>query len=120
MKKRCKCIYLSHFICILSFHELHLIFIPGVSQLISGHRFSTMINAALQSWSYDAEVYAPEIARTTFLKALLLQELGKTLKANVAFNVAKRLRAKIAPKDKRDVRTLTVQDFDELVIHWSK
>ncbi|KXX76299.1 putative UDP-N-acetylglucosamine--peptide N-acetylglucosaminyltransferase SEC [Madurella mycetomatis] len=80
----------------------------------------TMINEALRVWSYDAEVYKPELARTTFLKAHLLEQLGKTQKANVAFKVAARLRAEVAPKDKRDIRSLEPRDFDCMLAFWSR
>lgn len=79
-----------------------------------------MTNAALQTWSYDAETYKPELARTTFLKARLLEELGKTHKATVAFKVAARLRAEIVPGDKRDVGSLRPEDFDCLLAFWSR
>ncbi len=79
-----------------------------------------MINAALQTWSYDAEVYKPELARTTFLKAKLLDQLGKTQKAGIAFKVAARLRKELVPEDKRDVKELAPDDFDRLVAFWSR
>ncbi|KAI0403726.1 hypothetical protein F4802DRAFT_607964 [Xylaria palmicola] len=78
-----------------------------------------LINGALQTWSYDTEVYRPELARTTFLKAKLLETIGKTQKANVAYKVAGRLRAEIVPDDKRDVRALSMKDFDEIVPFWT-
>lgn len=78
-----------------------------------------MINSALQTWSYDPEVYRPELARTTFLKAQLLETIGKTQKANVAYRVAGRLRAEIVPDDKRAVRTLSMKDFDDIVPFWT-
>ncbi|KAI0858271.1 hypothetical protein F4860DRAFT_486771 [Xylaria cubensis] len=80
----------------------------------------TMINEALKIWSYDAMVYKPELARTTFLKARLLEQLGKTQKANIAFKVVQRLRADVVPNDKRDVRSLEPQDFDCLLAFWSR
>ncbi|KAI8951758.1 hypothetical protein F4801DRAFT_543348 [Xylaria longipes] len=86
------------------------------------HRYEEaikMINEALQTWSYDAEVYRPELARTTFLKAQLLETIGKAQKANVAYKVAGRLRAKIVPSDKRDVRALSMKDFDNIVPFWT-
>lgn len=79
-----------------------------------------MINGALQSWSYDVEVYRPELARTTFLKARLLEKMGKTQKANVAYKVAGRLRAEVVPTDRRDVKSLAMKDFDEIVTFWTR
>jgi hypothetical protein len=81
---------------------------------------STTINNALQTWSYDAEVYKPALARTTFLKAKLLQQLGQKQKANVAFKVAGRLRRELVPDDTRDIADLTTEDFDSLVAFWSR
>ena len=79
-----------------------------------------MINQALQSWSYDAEIYRPELARTTFLKAILMEKLGKPQKAKVAFKVAARLRAEVVPEDKRDVQSLSTEDFDSIVMFWNR
>ncbi|KAI0100946.1 tetratricopeptide repeat domain-containing protein [Nemania sp. FL0031] len=80
----------------------------------------TMINEALKIWDYDASVYKPELARTTFLKARLLEQLGETQKANIAFQAAQRLRDDVVPNDKRDVRSLEPEDFDCLLAFWSR
>ncbi|KAI0454274.1 hypothetical protein F5B21DRAFT_524948 [Xylaria acuta] len=87
------------------------------------HRYEEaikMVNEALQSWSYDVEIYRPELARTTFLKAQLYDTIGKIQKANMAYKVAGRLRAEVVSGDKRDVRSLTMKDFDEIVPFWSR
>jgi len=74
-----------------------------------------MINAALQAWSYNAEIFKAELARTTWLKAGVMETLGKTQKARLAFKVAERLRAEIVPGDKRNVKSLTAEDFECLI-----
>ncbi|KAI0447529.1 hypothetical protein F4803DRAFT_573382 [Xylaria telfairii] len=87
------------------------------------HRYEEaikLINDALQRLSYDAEVYRPELARTTFLKAQLLEKMGKVQKANVAYRVVGRLRAEVVPNDKRDVKSLTMKDFDDIVTYWTR
>lgn len=75
-----------------------------------------MINAALQAWSFYPEIFKPELARTTRLKANLLQQLGQTTKAKVAFKVAGRLRAELVPDDKRDIGSLEDSDFESLLL----
>lgn len=80
-----------------------------------------MINKALECWNYDPEVYKPEIARTTFLKAKLMRRLGKEQKASVALKVACRLRRDLVPlADDRDASLLNFEDFDVLVTFWSR
>lgn len=77
------------------------------------------INTALKTWTFDGEVYKNELARTTFLKAKVLQNCGKDSKAAVAFKVACRLRREIT-KEKKNVEELTYEDFDNLVTFWSR
>lgn len=79
-----------------------------------------MIDGALQTWNHDAEAHKPEIARTTFLKAKLLQRLGETLKARATFTAVSRLRKELLPGDIRDVATLEARDFDKLLTFWSR
>ncbi|KAJ8130476.1 hypothetical protein O1611_g3151 [Lasiodiplodia mahajangana] len=90
---------------------------------MQSHRYKEamgMINDALCSWGYDAEVYRPEIARTTFLKAQVLEKMGAAQEANAAYEVAGRLRMGVVPDDKRDVKSLTMKDFDAIVIFWTR
>lgn len=81
---------------------------------------STTINDALKVWSYDSDVYKPELARTTFLKKELLDKLGRTQEAAVAMKVACRLRKDLVPQDTRDPSALKSEDFDKLVTFWSR
>jgi hypothetical protein len=69
------------------------------------------IRSALLYWSHDSETYRPELARTTLLKARLLEKMGQSDKANNAYKVAGRLWMQLASGDKRDVRGLEPSDF---------
>lgn len=80
-----------------------------------------MVDAALQTWNYDTEIYKPELARTTFLKARLLVYMGKAQEADVAYEAAARLRAALVPRrDNREVKDLDSSDFDNLVMFWCR
>ncbi|KAG9250043.1 tetratricopeptide repeat domain-containing protein [Emericellopsis atlantica] len=74
----------------------------------------SMINRALDIWSVDPTAHKNQIARTTFFKGKLFEATGKTQKASIALRVACRLRLEIT-KDDRDVKSLTMKDFDEIV-----
>lgn len=78
-----------------------------------------MINGALDIWSVDPSAHRNEIARTTFLKAKLFEVTGKMQKASIALRVASRLRKEISKED-RDAKTLTTEDFDEIVAFWAR
>lgn len=78
-----------------------------------------MINEALDVWSVDPNARKNEIARTTFLKGKLFEEMGKTQKASAALKLASRLRKEITKED-RDAMTLTMNDFDEIVAFWAR
>ncbi|KAF2815180.1 uncharacterized protein BDZ99DRAFT_515926 [Mytilinidion resinicola] len=77
------------------------------------------INHALKTWSFDASVYKPELARTAFLKAKLLEKLGKEQKASVALKVASRLRRELTNR-RRNAEDLTMEDFECLLSFWSR
>ena len=80
---------------------------------------STLINEALDIWSVDPKAHKNEIARTTFLKSKVFEETGKMQKASIAFRVACRLRKEIT-KDDRDVKSLSKEDFDDIVAFWAR
>ena len=73
-----------------------------------------MINGALETWSIDPSARKNEIVRTTFLKGKVFEATGKTQKASVALRVACRLRKEITKEDV-DLKTLTMEDFDNIV-----
>jgi hypothetical protein len=78
-----------------------------------------MINGALDIWSVDPNAHKNEIARTTFLKGKLFEATGKSQKASIALRVASRLRKEITKED-RDVKSLTTQDFDDIIAFWTR
>lgn len=78
-----------------------------------------MANGALDFWSVDPSAYKNEIARTTFFKGLLFEATGRGQKASIAFRVACRLRKEITQED-RDMGSLTMEDFDEIVAFWAR
>lgn len=78
-----------------------------------------LINRALDIWSIDSSAHKNEIARTTFLKGKLFESTGKMQKASIAFRVACRLRNEITNED-RDVKSLTMEDFDEIIAFWAR
>ena len=80
---------------------------------------SAMINDALEIWLVDPSAHKNEIARTTFLKGKLLSAMGKMQKASIALKVACRLRKEITKED-RDLESLTMEDFDDIVAFWAR
>jgi hypothetical protein len=78
-----------------------------------------MINAALDIWNVDPGAHKNEIARTTFLKGKLFEATGRMQKASIALRVACRLRKEITKED-RDAKSLTTEDFDEIVAFWAR
>ncbi|KAH8882047.1 tetratricopeptide repeat domain-containing protein [Thozetella sp. PMI_491] len=78
-----------------------------------------MIEKALNIWSVDEKAHKNEIARTTFLKGKLLENIGNRQKASIALKKACRLRKEITRED-RDVMSLTIEDFDEIVAFWAR
>lgn len=73
-----------------------------------------MINGVLDIWNVSHSTHKNEIARTTFLKGKLFESTGKTQKASIAHKVSCRLRKEITKED-RDVKSLTTEDFEEIV-----
>lgn len=101
MKRRCKSFYLNR----------------SLNTFLTC--LSAMINDALEIWSVDSNAHKNEIARTTFLKGKLLSAMGKMQKASIAFRVACRLRKEITKED-RDLNSLTMIEFDEIVAFWAR
>jgi hypothetical protein len=78
-----------------------------------------MMNRALEIWSVDPSAHKNEIARTTFLKGKVLAAMDKMEKVSIALKVACRLRKEITKED-RDVDSLMMEDFDEIVAFWAR
>ena len=75
---------------------------------------------ALKVWYVDQEKYAPEIARTTFLKAKLHFASGDEQNATALFRKAISMRCKLRPNAGEDEKSLQEEDFDEVVTFWSR
>ncbi|KAK1143739.1 hypothetical protein N8T08_006140 [Aspergillus melleus] len=84
-----------------------------------GEEAISMINGALDVWSVDPNAHKNEIARSTFLKAKVFEATGKAQKASISLRVATRLRKEITKEDK-DPKTLTMEDFDDIVAFWAR
>ncbi|KAJ5552502.1 hypothetical protein N7494_001880 [Penicillium frequentans] len=78
------------------------------------------IQQALKNWSIDPEIYAREIARTSYLKVKVLSEAGFVDEATKLLREAVSMRNQITRVMDRDGRDLREKDFDELVIFWSR
>jgi hypothetical protein len=78
-----------------------------------------VLNGALEVWSVDLEAHKNNIARITFLKYKIFESIGRTQKASVALKVACRLRKEITKEDK-DVKNVTMEDFDSLIAFWAR
>ena len=78
-----------------------------------------MLNLALDIWSVDPTAHKNEIARSTFLKGKIFETMGKMQKASISLRVACRLRKEIT-QEVRDVKSLTMKDFDGIVAFWAR
>lgn len=74
----------------------------------------------MKVWESDREVYRPEIARTSFLKAKVLFKRNDFKSATDAFKEAANLRRKVKHAITKGDRDLVEEDFDELVTFWSR
>ncbi|KAE8406562.1 hypothetical protein BDV37DRAFT_280836 [Aspergillus pseudonomiae] len=79
----------------------------------------SMLNLALDIWSVDPTAHKNEIARSTFLKGKIFETMGKMQKASISLRVACRLRKEIT-QEVRDVKSLTMKDFDGIVAFWAR
>lgn len=76
---------------------------------------------ALRMYQFDREVRAPEIARTTFLFAIVMGKLGKRAVAVKFAQQARKMRNEIlGVVEKTLEKKLTEKDFDELVSLFSR
>ncbi|KAL9095194.1 MAG: hypothetical protein Q9165_002450 [Trypethelium subeluteriae] len=79
-----------------------------------------LVDQALKVWRVRESVYAPEIARTTFLKAKIIMKQGDESKARELFKDAKSLRNRIPRAPEKADADLRESDFDELVTFFSR
>ena len=72
-------------------------------------------------WRSRKSSYTPELARTTFLKAKILGELGKEAEAKEEFINSMKWRNSIPNADEiLDIEKLWEEDFDVLVTYFSR
>lgn len=78
-----------------------------------------MITQALNIFT-TSPFHKPEASRATFKKAKLLQEQKKTKEAAATRAEAIDLRRAIVPEDIRSPHELNDDDFDKMIIFWSR
>ncbi|XDG08250.1 hypothetical protein ABKA04_007865 [Annulohypoxylon sp. FPYF3050] len=78
------------------------------------------INQALKVWGVDPDKYAPEIARTSYLKAKVLYSSGQEDEGTRLFRTAASMRRKLTGDSSQGDRDLNEEDFDKLVTFWSR
>jgi hypothetical protein len=78
------------------------------------------VNEALGAWDTHPDSHKPEIARTTFLKSKILKMLGEVKEAERCRQDAILRRKQIAGAPSRPDDDLTEEDFDTLVMFWSR
>jgi tetratricopeptide (TPR) repeat protein len=61
-----------------------------------------------------------ELARSTFKEGQLYAAMGNQLEADKRFRKAFTLRRKLVPKDRRKMDELSEEDYDQMVIYWSR
>lgn len=61
-----------------------------------------------------------ETARTTYLKGMLYQEMGRMEEANKEMRRAYEMRKRLKRTDSRPLEQLDETDFDQLVAFWSR
>ncbi|KAI0483545.1 P-loop containing nucleoside triphosphate hydrolase protein [Xylaria cf. heliscus] len=81
---------------------------------------SKLVDHGLKVWNADVNTYAPEIARTTYLKAKILFAAGQEDEATRLFKIATSSRRKITGDLTRKDKDLNEDHFDELVAFWSR
>lgn len=83
-------------------------------------RLRKLVESALKAYNLERSIYLPEIARTTFLKAILKLHQGKAEDAKELRREAASLGERFADVLPIDVDALEEGDFDELVTFWSR
>ncbi|KAF2116999.1 tetratricopeptide repeat domain-containing protein [Lophiotrema nucula] len=79
-----------------------------------------LIGQALKIWRLKETVFAPEIARTTFLEAKVYMQSGDVQRAAGLFKEARDLRNSISGARKKGDASLREADFDDLVTFFSR
>lgn len=81
----------------------------------------TLIDQALRVYGLNEDVYLPELARTTFLKAKLEMQIGNEVEATNKLKVAAGMLARvIPPPEMKPLHSLTEADFDATLTFYSR
>jgi hypothetical protein len=80
------------------------------------------VDQALKVWTVDEDKYAPEIARSSYLKSKVLFLADRVDEATTLFKFAASARRKLTGDHERGSGDfdLTEDDFDRLVTFWSR
>ncbi|KAF2110706.1 hypothetical protein BDV96DRAFT_667086 [Lophiotrema nucula] len=78
------------------------------------------VDQALSAWAAASDSYKAERARTSFLKAKILFQQGDVANATKLYKLAVRSRSRLLSGQSKDGSDLTEEDFDVLVIFWSR
>jgi hypothetical protein len=78
-----------------------------------------LINQALKVFS-GRQQYRQELARSTYKASQVSFGSGSTSKAESELRDAFRLRQALVPDDDRGMDELTEEDYDNLVVFWSR
>ena len=78
-----------------------------------------MLDQSAKTFAHGS-YYAPNLARTQFLRSHVLRLMGRVDEADAAGALAWDLRRKLVPQDPRPLAALCQVDFDELVAFWSR
>jgi hypothetical protein len=89
----------------------------NADQLVPARR--TLLNQALKIYGNRA-IYKPEKARAKFKKNVLLMSLQRLDEANAEREESGKLYREIRPGDLRQSEDLTEDDYDDIIVFWSK
>ncbi|ORX98663.1 hypothetical protein BCR34DRAFT_523570 [Clohesyomyces aquaticus] len=87
------------------------------SSLEKAHKLT---NQALATWQADNIGFRNEIARTTYLKSKIMEQLGEAEEANTLRADAIERWRKLRPNSSLSGAELTEREFDDLVTFWSR
>lgn len=86
---------------------------------LDAESYRTYLAQALKIFQ-DRPSFRHELARTTFKKGQLLRLMGRESEADDVMAQAYKIRRHLMPQDVRPLEQLAEDDFDKLVIFWSR
>ena len=89
----------------------------NVDHLIRARR--TLLNQALKVYG-DRAIYKPEKARAKFKRMLLLMSMQKLDEVTAEREESSKLYREVCPGDSRRPEDLTDDDYDDIIVFWSK